>query len=754
MIGKSNEAARTEVFSMMSRVWATITAGFGIAAGVAIAGPPSYDHVVVVVEENSSFADIIGSAEAPYINSLAAGGALFTDMYGITHPSQPNYLHLFSGSSQGQTSNAMPTGLPFTTANLGAALIAAGRSFAGFSETLPYVGYQGESYSDDPYFTKYVRKHNPWINWLAASPTGSQLADTVAQPFTAFPSDYTTLPTVSFVIPNELNNMHDGSIAEADTWLQANLSGYAAWAANNNSLLVVTWDEDSHTAKNRIPTIFYGAGVRQGTVAGTWTLHNLLRTIEDTYGTTHAGSAALVQPITGAFTTDPVTSVATFQQGDAGGYAGATDTWIEAAAPTTQHGGETTATVDGSPLSQGLLKFDSLFGAAGRIPDDATILSAKVTVLTGSNSSVNTTALHRMLVGWSGSDTWSSFGGGVATDGVQAATSAEFQLIPDVASANAIFDVTQSLRLWQAEPAANHGWMLKNANGTDGWVWNTSEATTLDARPQLSVVYATQFTIAVGGGTQTQAQAGYAVLAGATPVVKTGSGTLVLDQANTLSGSMTVQGGVLRLANAAALASSNLVVAAGGTAQVATSLAASVAGLDLSGTGLLDVTSGALTVAAGLSATDLVARLLAGRNGGTWDGSSGITSSVAAAQVAAFETREVGWVANGDGSVTVAYAAPGDTNLDRVVDILDVADFVAAWKYGGGLAATWQEGDFTYDGIVDIQDVASFSATGLYGGPNYGTAAGITAVPEPAGHGLAAGAVAFLLGSRRLLSRR
>ena len=152
----------------------------------------------------------------------------------------------------------------------------------------------------------------------------------------------------------------------------------------------------------------------------------------------------------------------------------------------------------------------------------------------------------------------------------------------------------------------------------------------------------TVITINVASGTQTQTQAGYATLSGSLPVVKTGAGTLVLDQANTLSGSTTVQAGVLRLPNASALGSSTLEVVAGGTAQVAPSLVTGVGGLNLSGTGLVDVTSGGLTVASGLSPATLVAKLIEGRNGGTWDGTSGITSSVAAAQVANFEMRAVG----------------------------------------------------------------------------------------------------------------
>ncbi|MFM9009399.1 MAG: hypothetical protein ACKON8_00595, partial [Planctomycetota bacterium] len=180
-------------------------------------------------------------------------------------------------------------------------------------------------------------------------------------------------------------------------------------------------------------------------------------------------------------------------------------------------------------------------------------------------------------------------------------------------------------------------------------------------------------------------------------------------------------------------------------------LVTGVGGLNLSGTGLVDVTSGGMTVASGLSATTLVAKLLEGRNGGTWDGTSGITSSVTAVQVANFEMRAVGWMDNGDGSMTVAYAAQGDTNLDWVVDILDVSNFVSSGKFGTGQPATWMDGDFNYDGVVDIQDVADFSATGLYGGGSYNAAPGIAAVPEPTGIGPAAlvAAAAWLAVRRR-----
>ena len=238
------------------------------------------------------------------------------------------------------------------------------------------------------------------------------------------------------------------------------------------------------------------------------------------------------------------------------------------------------------------------------------------------------------------------------------------------------------------------------------------------------------------GTTQTQTQAGYPTLSGSIPVVKIGGGTLVLDQANTLSGTTTVQDGVLQLATGSALSASRLVVVAGGTGQVAPFTTTSVASLDLAaGNGLMDLTSGAVTISGGMTATELVAEIVEGRANGSWTGTSGITSSTAAMETASSVLRAVGWIDNGDGSLTAAYAAPGDTNIDWSIDILDVSNFLALGKFDTGQPATWIEGDFNYDGIVDILDAADFSTTGLYDAGNYntapGTSGGVAAVPEP-----------------------
>ncbi|MEO6500981.1 MAG: alkaline phosphatase family protein [Jatrophihabitantaceae bacterium] len=237
--------------------------------------------------ENHAYPDIIGRRSAPFLNSLADRGALLTQSYGITHPSQPNYLAMFSGSTQGLTSDSCPQS--YTGPNLASALLAAGRTFVGYSEDLPAVGFTGCQSGD------YVRKHNPWGNFPA-------LPSSVNQPMTAFPSDLSRLPTVSFVIPNLENDMHDGSVAQGDRWLKEHLGEYADWSATHNSLLIITADEDDKDHGNRIATIVTGANVRPGRYSTRMDHYGLLRTLLDSYRLAPFGAAAQASPLTGIWT--------------------------------------------------------------------------------------------------------------------------------------------------------------------------------------------------------------------------------------------------------------------------------------------------------------------------------------------------------------------------------------------------------------------------------------------------------------------
>ena len=288
------------------------------------AAVPRPDHVVVVVEENEAEATIIGSAQAPYINALATGGALFTQSYGITHPSQPNYLALFSGATQGVTSDAIPANVPFATPNLAASLRAAGATFGGYAEGLPDVGIK----TDGTAAGGYRRKHNPWVNWQDdASPTGNHLPSSVSHNLAAFPADYTKLPAVSFVIPDLYHDAHDDQpndgqtpLQTMDQWLRSTLGGYATWAKSHNSLLVLTWDEDDSQHANRIPTVIYGQHVVTGAYAEHVTHYNLLRTLTDAFGAAAPGAAATAVPITDIWDTPTRLTGTTF--GTPGSYHG------------------------------------------------------------------------------------------------------------------------------------------------------------------------------------------------------------------------------------------------------------------------------------------------------------------------------------------------------------------------------------------------------------------------------------------------
>lgn len=232
---------------------------------------PQFDRVVVVIMENHAFHQIVRPNRAPYIFSLATNGALFVNAFAVSHPSQPNYFALFSGSTHGVRDNEDHT---FDAPTLAGALNKAGKSFVGYIE------------AGSP------RKHNPWESFVNARSTERDL--------TEFPEDFTRLPTVSFVIPGNDHNMHDGSVPEGDAWLKVHLGAYAEWAKTHNSLLIVTFDEDDNGAENHIPTIIYGAHVRPGRYAERISHYSVLSTILAVY---------TLPPFAEAVTTPPIRAI-------------------------------------------------------------------------------------------------------------------------------------------------------------------------------------------------------------------------------------------------------------------------------------------------------------------------------------------------------------------------------------------------------------------------------------------------------------
>lgn len=269
----------------MLRIVAFLLGWYMVTASAA--SLPRPDHVVVVIEENHAYSAIIGNPAAPYINALAQRGALFTSSYGVTHPSQPNYLALFSGTTHDVRNDMCP--LELSGSNLAEALLEKNLGFAIYSDSMPKPGFIGCRHH------QYVRKHNPVANWRHLQSLNLTMAE--------FPENLDKLPTVSMVIPDQNHDMHDGSIAQGDAWLSQNIQRYETWAYKHNSLLIVTWDEDDGSEGNRIATIFAGPMIKPGNSTQRIDHYNVLRTLADMYGLSHPGNSATALPLEGIWTT-------------------------------------------------------------------------------------------------------------------------------------------------------------------------------------------------------------------------------------------------------------------------------------------------------------------------------------------------------------------------------------------------------------------------------------------------------------------
>ena len=250
-----------------------------------VSSAPRYDHIVVVVLENSGYAQVIGSTDAPFINQqLVKGGVSISNAFGEQHPSQPNYYWLFSGSNQGITTDDAPwpssdPGPVFDTNNLWLELRNNPPSpnfFFGYVDSGSKKPVTDVWVDTDTYATKHV----PWLgftNIFNGNPAAVTRDFGLHFPKTA--DGFKLLPTVSFVIPALNHDMHSynkqgdsvanykesrKAVRTGDAWLRKNLWNYAKWAKTHNSLLIITFDEDS-TADWPTPVSQGGGGVNGGT---------------------------------------------------------------------------------------------------------------------------------------------------------------------------------------------------------------------------------------------------------------------------------------------------------------------------------------------------------------------------------------------------------------------------------------------------------------------------------------------------------
>jgi acid phosphatase len=196
---------------------------------------PSFSHVVLLVEENHSYSEVIGSSAMPNFNTLAAQYGLATQYFAVAHPSIPNYLMLTTGLTESFDDSFSGT---ISDDNVVRELVKAGKTWKCYAESIPAPGYVGADSG------LYVRRHNSFSYLSDVQNSIAQAANIV--PFTQFATDLANnaLPQYSFIAPNVDDDAHNGSLAQADTWLQSNvIVPLTASPAFQSTLLIITFDE-------------------------------------------------------------------------------------------------------------------------------------------------------------------------------------------------------------------------------------------------------------------------------------------------------------------------------------------------------------------------------------------------------------------------------------------------------------------------------------------------------------------------------
>jgi len=268
---------------------------------------PHFSHVFVVVEENHSFADVIGNANMPYLNGLASGNSLATQYYGDAHPSLPDYFELTVGEGASITGASGDSfSGTITQDNVVRALTSAGKTWKAYAESLPSAGYLGGDSG------AYVRRHNPFVYLSDVQQSSSQAGNVVR--FSQLANDIANkaLSDYGFIAPNLDDDGHDcpsgvttctdaQKLAAADQWLSANIAPLLGSAAFSNSLLIIVFDEaedtDTTHGGGHVPAILVSPKVRSKYQSTTLYQHeSTLRLMMEGLGVADLPGAAATAP--------------------------------------------------------------------------------------------------------------------------------------------------------------------------------------------------------------------------------------------------------------------------------------------------------------------------------------------------------------------------------------------------------------------------------------------------------------------------
>lgn len=232
-------------------------------------GQPTFSHVVLLVEENHSYSDVVGNSQMPYFNSLASQYALAGEYFANAHPSIPNYLMLTTGQIETTDDGFSGT---ISDDNVVRELVKAGKTWKAYAESIPSAGYLGASSGN------YARSHDPFTYFSDVQNDSSQAANIV--PFTQFATDLANnaLPQYSFIVPDLMDNAHNGTLAQADSWLQSNIAPLIANSSFQSSgLLIITFDEgdqaDIANGGGQVATLIVSSQTKKGYVSKTMYQH-------------------------------------------------------------------------------------------------------------------------------------------------------------------------------------------------------------------------------------------------------------------------------------------------------------------------------------------------------------------------------------------------------------------------------------------------------------------------------------------------
>lgn len=244
---------------------------------------PVFSHVFIVMEENHSYNDVIGSANMPYLNSLATANGLATKYFADAHPSLPNYFELTLGEGFSITGPSdVYTGV-ITQDNVVRALTTAGKTWKSYAEGLPSAGYLGGDTGG------YLKHHNPFVYFSDVQNSSTQAANVV--PFTQLAADMSSnsLPQYGFIVPDVYDDAHNcpaglstctdaQMLMAADQWLSTNIGPLLSSSSFQNSLLIIVFDEsedlDLENGGGHVAAVLVSPSVKAGYQSTTFYQHD------------------------------------------------------------------------------------------------------------------------------------------------------------------------------------------------------------------------------------------------------------------------------------------------------------------------------------------------------------------------------------------------------------------------------------------------------------------------------------------------